>query len=35
MLPGQGKFGVIISRIPVMQSGLKAIFKGNIFLITN
>lgn len=25
MLPGQGKFGVIISRIPVMQSGLKAI----------
>ena len=25
MLPGQGKFGIIISRIPVMQSGLKAI----------
>lgn len=25
MLPGHGKFGVIISRIPVMQSGLKAI----------
>lgn len=27
MLPGHGKFGVIISRIPVMQSGLKAILK--------
>lgn len=27
MLPGQGKFGVIISRIPVMQSGLKAILR--------
>ena len=27
MLTGQGKFGVIISRIPVMQSGLKAILR--------
>lgn len=25
MLPGQGKYGIIISKIPVMQHGLKAI----------
>lgn len=25
MLPGQGKYGIIISKIPVMQRGLKAI----------
>ena len=29
MLPGQGKFGVVISKIPVMQSGLKVIFNEN------
>jgi hypothetical protein len=34
MLPGQGKFGIIISRIPVMQSGLKASL-GSISLIMN
>lgn len=34
MLPGQGKFGIIISRIPVMQSGLKAIV-GEHLLIMN
>lgn len=34
MLPGQGKFGVVISKIPVMQSGLKVIFNENL-LITN
>ncbi len=30
MLPGQGKFGVVISKIPVMQSGLKVIFNENL-----
>ncbi|HHJ4286378.1 TPA: hypothetical protein ACQJMO_004043, partial [Klebsiella quasipneumoniae] len=30
MLPGQGKFGVVISKIPVMHSGLKVIFNENL-----